>query len=254
MAFDLQTWLFVFLRVSAVLAVFPLFSMPNVPVALRAALGAVLAFLVAASLPAPVPAPPSFAGLVWVMTQEVLVGLLLGFVSRFVFYTLEFTGGIIAAEMGLSWGASISPIGNARSETPGLILFLLGAALFLTLNLHHWLLLAVQRSYSLLPVGTAGLSFDLFRDLTSRAGQLFVVGLLMAAPVVAVSFVINLVFAVIGRAVPQMNVLVESFSFRAVAGLAVFGFSLSLVAQHAANYLRRLPEDVLRVAQLLRAA
>lgn len=254
MPFALETWLFVFLRVSALLAAFPLFSMPNVPVLLRAALGALLAFLIAGQVPAAAAAPASFAGLVWLMIQEVGVGLLLGFLSRFLFYTLEFAGGIIAAEMGLSMGAALSPMSNTRSETPGMILFLLGAALFLTLNLHHWMLVAIQRSYALLPIGAAGLGPDLFRDVMTRAGQLFVVGILMAAPVMAVSFLVNLVFAVIGRAVPQMNVLVESFSFRAVAGLAVFGLTLHLVAQHAANYLRRLPEDLLRVAQLLHTA
>ena len=50
-----------------------------------------------------------------------------------------------------------------------------------------------------------------------------------------------------------MNVFIESFSFRVLAGLAVFGLSLNLMAQHVVNYLRRLPEDVLRVAQLLGA-
>ena len=76
----------------------------------------------------------------------------------------------------------------------------------------------------------------------------------MAAPVIAVTFLINLVFSVIGRAVPQMNVFAESFSARTLAGLAVFGLSLNLIAQHAVNYLRRLPEDLARVAQLLGGA
>jgi len=31
----------------------------------------------------------------------------------------------------------------------------------------------------------------------------------------------------------------------------VFGLSLSLMAQHVLNYLRRLPEDMLQLAQLL---
>jgi flagellar biosynthetic protein FliR len=73
----------------------------------------------------------------------------------------------------------------------------------------------------------------------------------MAAPMIAVAFLINLVFSVLGRAVPQMNIFLESFSFRILAGLLVFGLSLNLVAQHVVNYLHRLPEDVARVAQLL---
>jgi flagellar biosynthetic protein FliR len=140
---------------------------------------------------------------------------------------------------------------GARGEAPGLVLFFLGAMIFLTLDLHQWILLALQRSYQMLPIGGAHLRPPLFSDFVGRTSQLFVVGLLMAAPIIAVSFLINLVFSVIGRAVPQMNVFVESFSFRALAGLMVFGLTLNLMAQHITNYLRRLPEDFVRVAQLL---
>ncbi len=248
--FDLTNWMMVFVRVSALLAIFPIFSMTSVPVQMRLALGALVAFLVAPGLP-PFQAPDSFSSLIVLMMMEIGVGLLLGFVSRLLFYILEFTGNIIASEMGMNWGATFNPFSNSRSEAPGLILFYAGAMIFLTLDLHHWLLRALQRSYQMLPIGGAHLGPALFTDIVGRTGQLFVAGLLIAAPVIAVSFLVNLVFSVIGRAVPQMNIFVESFSFRTLAGLMVFGLTLNLMAQHMVNYLRRLPEDFVRVAQLL---
>ena len=48
-----------------------------------------------------------------------------------------------------------------------------------------------------------------------------------------------------------MNVFTESFAFRTMAGLVVFGMTLNLMAQHISNYLHQLPEDILRVALLL---
>jgi flagellar biosynthesis protein FliR len=48
-----------------------------------------------------------------------------------------------------------------------------------------------------------------------------------------------------------MNVFAESFAVRPLVGLSVFGLTLDLMAQHIMNYLRRLPEDMLRVAQAL---
>jgi hypothetical protein len=48
-----------------------------------------------------------------------------------------------------------------------------------------------------------------------------------------------------------MNVFHESFTIRTLAGLSVFGLTLQLMSQHIINYLRRLPEDMLSVAQLL---
>ena len=82
---------------------------------------------------------------------------------------------------------------------------------------------------------------------------IFVIALQLAAPLMAVSFIISLVFSVLGRAVPQMNVFSESFAVRPLVGLSVFGLTLDLMSEHIVNYLRRLPEDMLRVAQLLGA-
>jgi flagellar biosynthetic protein FliR len=249
--FDLTTWLMIFLRVTALLAIFPLFSMQNIPVQVRLALAASVSFLIAPGLPPLAAAPATVPGLVLLMVGEVAVGLLLGFVSRILFYMLEFAGNLIASEMGMNWGATFNPFSSTRSEAPGLILFYLGAMIFLTLDLHQWILRALQRSYQMLPIGGAHLGPALFTEIVARTSQLFLAGLLMAAPVIAVSFLINLVFSVIGRAVPQMNVFVESFSFRTLAGLMVFGLTLNLMAQHVVNYLRRLPEDFIRIAQLL---
>jgi flagellar biosynthetic protein FliR len=250
---DLNNWFLAFVRLSALLAVFPLFSMPNFPVRLRVALGALVAFLIAPVLPPLAVKPSSALGWIGLAATEAGVGLLLGFISRLLFYFLEFAGSLLATEMGFNAAASFDPISNTRSEAPGLILFYLGAVIFLSLDLHHWLLVALQQSYTVLPIGMARLREALFADVVNRVSQLFLIGLLMAAPVIAVTFLINLVFAVLGRAVPQMNIFAESFAFRILAGLGVFGLTLNMMGQHIVNYLRRLPEDLLRIAQLLRA-
>ena len=252
MSFDIAHWMFVFLRAGALLAIFPLFSVPNFPVQVRVALAGVLAFITVPFVP-PVLPPATLIGLILALAKEAGIGLLFGFVSRLVFYLLEFTGGLIAAEMGLNLAGTVNPFSAARSEAPGLILFYLGAIIFLTLDLHHWILVAFQKSYAILPVGEGRLGPGLFYDIVGRTSRIFLLGTIMAAPIIAVSFLINLVFSVLGRAVPQMNIFVESISFRVLAGLVVFGFTLNVAAQHISSYLRVLPEDLLRVAQLLRA-
>ena len=60
--------------------------------------------------------------------------------------------------------------------------------------------------------------------------------------------------SMLGRAVPQMNVFAESFPIRTLVGLTIFGTTSTFMAQHMLNYLRRLPEDTLRVMQLLGTA
>jgi flagellar biosynthesis protein FliR len=248
---DFHVWMLVFLRVSAFLLVLPFFSMANFPVMLRVALSALAALLLAPLLP---PFPLNnlgFFGLLGVMAQEVSIGLLLGFLSRMVFYAADLAGNVIASEMGLNLAAILNPVSGQSSQAPGTILFFLAAVVMFTLDLHHWVLMGFERTYGMLPIGGAHLSAALFEAVVKHTGRIFMVALQISAPVIAVSFVITLVFAVLSRVVPQMNVFSESFSFRIVGGLIVFGFTLQLTAQHVTNYLRRLPEDLLGIAQML---
>jgi len=131
------------------------------------------------------------------------------------------------------------------------ILYYLAAVLWLSLDMHHWMLVGFEKTYTYLPIGAAHLSQAVLSEMMARTSGIFVVALQMAAPLLAVSFIISLVFAVLGRAVPQMNVFAESFAVRPLVGLSVFGLTLDLMAQHIMNYLRQLPQDMLRIAQAM---
>lgn len=251
MELDFYNWMLVFLRIGAFLMVLPFFSVVNFPVTLRVALAALAALLLAPLLPPFSFNELNFVQLLGVMLQELSIGLLLGFVSRMVFYAVDLAGNIVATQMGFNLAAVLDPASNQSEQALGTVLFFLASMVMLTLDLHHWVLVGFERTYSVLPMGGAHLSGALFETLVSQTSGIFVVALQISAPVIAVAFVITLVFAVWGRAVPQMNVFAESFGIRIIGGLIVFGFTLQLTAQYVINYLNRLPDDLLAVAQML---
>jgi flagellar biosynthesis protein FliR len=185
--------------------------------------------------------------------MEVGIGLTLGFASRMIFFALDMAASIISTEIGLQLPPSMNPMSGAQTNSAGTILYYLAAMLWLNLDMHHWMLVGLQRTYSYLPLGGAHLSGALMTDMITRTSQTFLIALQLSAPIMAISFIISLVFSVLGRATPQMNVFHESFVFRILIGLSVFGLTMQLMSQHIVNYLRRLPEDVLHVAQLMGA-
>ena len=185
------------------------------------------------------------------MAREVSIGLLLGFMGRIVFYAVDIAGMIIASELGLSMGQLLDPSSHQSEQVPGLILSLLAVLTMLTLDLHHGLLLGFAKTFEVLPIGGGHLSPSLFELVVGRTAQIFSVALQISAPVMAVSFVITIFFAIMSRAVPQMNVFAESLGFRIAAGLIVFGFTLQISAQYVANHLRRIPDDLMYIGQLL---
>jgi flagellar biosynthetic protein FliR len=251
---EFSNWMLVFVRISAFLLVLPFFTMANFPVTMRVATGAVIALLLAPILPAYPLDKLDFISVLGVMAQEVSIGLLLGFVSRMIFYAVDIAGSIISTEMGLNLATIFDPLNQQSSQIAGTILVFLATVVMLTLNLHHWMLLGFQQAYTVLPIGDAHLNSALFENIVAQTSRVFMVALQISAPVIAVSFVITLIFAVLSRAVPEMNVFTEMYGFRIVGGLIVFGFTLQLSAQYVTNYLNRLPEDLMSVAQMIEGA
>jgi flagellar biosynthesis protein FliR len=185
------------------------------------------------------------------MAMEAGIGLLLGFVCRIFFFGLEAAGQLIASEMGLMLTPQFNPLTHSSITAPGLLLFWMSTMILLSLDLHHWMLAGFQASYQLAPVGRFVLGEALALDLVRSTGSVFRIALQLSAPVLAASFLVTVVFSLLSRAVPQMNTFAESFPVRTLCGLLVFGLSCTLMGQYAANHLRRIPEDLHRVANLL---
>jgi len=251
MDIDFYNWMLVFVRVGAFLLALPFFSAVNFPIMMRIALAALTALMISPQLPAFSVSHLDYFSLLGLMFREVSIGLILGFTSRIIFYAVDIAGLIISAELGLSMGQIFDPASRQAEQVPGLILSFLAILTMLTLDLHHGLLLGFAKTFEVLPIGGGHLSPSLFELVIGRTGQIFSVALQIAAPVMAVSFVITVFFAIMSRAVPQMNVFAESFGIRIAGGLIVFGFTLQITAQYVSNHLRRIPDDLMYLGQLL---
>jgi flagellar biosynthetic protein FliR len=250
---DFYNWLLVFIRLGAFLLALPFFSAVNFPATLRVALAALMAMLLAPQLPAFSIARLDLFSLVGLVAREISIGLLLGFIGRMVFFAADIAGTFVATELGLNMGQIFDPSSHQAEQVPSLILFFLATLTMLALDLHHGMLLGFARTFEVLPLGGGHLSSGLFEMFVSRTAAIFKIALQIAAPVMAVSFAITVFFAVMGRAVPQMNVFAESAGLKIAAGLVVFGFTLQIASQYVANQLHKMPDDLLFIGQLLNA-
>ncbi len=251
MNLDFYNWFLVFIRLGAFLLALPFFSAVTFPPTMRVALAGLTSLLLAPQLPAFPIAHLDFFSLVGLLAREVSIGLLLGFIGRLVFFSADLAGQIVATELGLNMGQIMDPTSAQSEQVPSLILFFLATLTMLSLDLHHGMLLGFARTFEVLPLGSGHLSPSLFEQMIPRISAIFMIALQMAAPVMAVSFAITVFFAVMGRAVPQMNVFAESFGLKIAAGLVVFGFTLQIASQYVSNQLHRLPDDLVFIGQVL---
>jgi flagellar biosynthetic protein FliR len=251
MTWDFLNWMLVFVRAGAFFSILPIFTMLNIPVQFRVMMAALLGVLIAPTLP-----PFPFAQLtlfdwVWLFAREMSYGVLLGFVTRMVFYASDFAGQLVANELGLNLASVFDPSSGQPSQAPAFIMFLLTCIMMMSLDMHHWLITGFQYTYALAPIGGQQLREGLFTLIVDHTARVFLIGLQIAGPLIAASFLVMLLIGFLGRLVPQMNVFAESFSVRLACGLAVLAFTLQISAQHILNCLRRLPEDMIRVAQAM---
>jgi len=251
MEVDFYNWFLVFVRLGSFLLALPFFSAVNFPATMRVGLAALAALLLSPQLPALDVSHLDLFGLFGLLAREIAIGLMFGFFTRMIFFAADIGGMVISNELGLNMGSIMDPSSRQSEQVPGLILSLLATITMLSLNLHHGLLLGFARSFDVLPLGGGHLSTTLFETMVGRTSQIFVIALQIAAPVMAISFCITVFFSVMSRAVPQMNVFAESFGIRLAGGLIVFGFTLQIAAQYIANYLQRLPDDLLGFAQII---
>ncbi|MFN8944938.1 MAG: flagellar biosynthetic protein FliR, partial [Pseudobdellovibrionaceae bacterium] len=138
-------------------------------------------------------------------------------------------GEIISVSTGLGSAQIFNPAMNMQGRVMEMFHSTLATLLFLTLNGHHYLIEALTQSFQLFPVIGTNFTFNHFQDLALIGEHVFVMGIKMSAPIMAAGLLSNLGMAIIGRAVPQVNVLVTSFSVTLIISLGLMVVTLPLL-------------------------
>ena len=154
--------------------------------------------------------------------------------------------------IGFSFASQVDPITNTQNAVISQLYSLFTVMIFLLTGGDAYMIEGMAASYRIIPINHIPSITGMTGSLVTELDQVFTAGLEIVAPVVIALLISDAAFGLVSRAVPQMNVFTESMSFRIVGGLIVFGFTLNLTAQHVVNYLNRLPDDLLRIAQLVR--
>lgn len=210
---DILTFLFIFVRIGIIFALIPFFSGEIVPRRVTA----IIAFFLALVMLPVVPKIGIDANNLNVLTLTVLlihdlmIGLCLGLAVSVIFAGVQLAGELIGFQMGFSMVNVIDPMTGVDAPITANLLYIVAFLLFLSLGGHHMLIKALVESFSVMPVKAALPQQAYLAAVISYAAQIFVIGIKVASPVIGVLLLINVVFAITARAVPQMNVFLMSF-------------------------------------------
>jgi flagellar biosynthesis protein FliR len=164
-------------------------------------------------------------GWIKVTAGETVIGLALGLLLQFSFEAVQFAGQICGVQTGFSIVTLLDP--QTEADSPSLMVFtrLMALAAFLQLNMHYWALRGLTASFSYLPPGGLGDMRWLSAGVVEAAGGLWLAGLQMAAPVLAVTVVVDVALGFIGKVAPQLPATLAGLPVKNVLGLGVMGIS-----------------------------
>ena len=143
----------------------------------------------------------------------------------------------------------LCPLLGSSDSTITTLLYYFTLIVFFAAGIHYDVLLAFTLSFEVLPIGSFFQKANPTLGFVRETATVWVLGTLMAAPFIAMNFLINISFAVLGKAVPKMNVFITSFSVRITCGLTLLISSLLLITSYVLDHSRRSAHVMLDLIQ-----
>jgi flagellar biosynthetic protein FliR len=232
---ELVAWisplLWPFLRTLALFTTAPVMSQRSVPMRVKVALAFLITVCAQASLPAMPVVPLDSPVTVMVVIQQVLIGVSLGFAARIVFAAIELAGELVGLQMGLNFAGFFDPASGGQGTAVGRFFGTTVAWLFVVINGHLLLIMALVQSFQAFPVGPEPFAFLRALQPQTWGAEIFKLGLWIALPMVTMLLFVNLVLGVISRVSQQMNIF--AIGFPITLGVGLVGVVLTLPMMQA---------------------
>jgi flagellar biosynthetic protein FliR len=138
-------------------------------------------------------------------------------------------GQIMSVSLGISSAQLFNPAMGESSTAFDQLYVTLASLFFLSVNGHHLLIAGLVDSFRIIGLQSTSINLLGFGDFGSTVQRIMVIGVKMSAPLMVTILFMNIAIAVIGRAVPQINILITSLPINILVGLLVTIISLPLL-------------------------
>lgn len=239
---DFFSWLaivfFPFVRILALLMVAPITGEKEVPH--RVKIG--LALLIALLLPLDQLTEPitffSATG-IFVIFQQIIIGIIIGFAMQFTFMTVRLAGELIGMQMGLGMATFFDPVGGPATPVLSRLINVIALLVFLHMDGHLWLIYGIAESFTIIPMTTTPLKINGYLSLIETSSLLFVNGIILALPLVTLLLIINMALGLLNRITPQLSIFVVGYPVTLLLGLIMLSFLMATLPNFVEFLIRQ---------------
>jgi len=224
-------------RMSGIVLSSPIFGRVNVPLVAKIGLLVSLSYLMFNIFPQTVAISYStLIGFALLCAGELLLGMALAYVTNVFFSLTAFTAGqLIDMQIGFGIVNVFDAQNNTQVPMTGNVLNIMLILLFFIVNGHLRLIEIVYLTIERMPVGTLIISPAIGLTVVEIFVRSFLLGVMMALPIVASGLTIEMGFGMLMRAVPQIHMFIVGIPLKKLVGLTLFSITLPVFGRFSAR-------------------
>lgn len=254
---QLSAWLAVLVfplaRVIALIASAPILGNRQIPARIKVALALIITLIIAPTLNIPTDLDPASAQGLFILIQQIIAGLIMGFAIRLIFTAVEMAGDLAGMQMGLGFASFYDPQNAAYTPVVAQFLGIIAALLFLSVNGHLYMLAALSDSFRSFPISASIPSANAFRTIAEWGGTIFSNALQFALPLIGALLISNLALGILTRSAPQLNIFAVGFPITLAVGFAALMLSIPYLAPLMEYFTHAALDTVSHIMQQLGA-
>jgi flagellar biosynthesis protein FliR len=218
---NIEVMLLVFVRMTGLFVITPLFGRRNIPVYLKVGFSFMMAIILVNVVPVNSPIYNSTWEYILIVTKEFVTGITIGYIAYLVFAAVYMAGQLIDMQIGFGMVNIFDPLSNIQIPVTANFYFIVSMLILIGIKGHHTIIKALFESYNTVPLGMAVFGQKLADDIIRIFASMFFIGFKIAAPVTAAILVTDVGLGVLSRTVPQLNVFVIGMPLKITIGIVV---------------------------------
>lgn len=240
MNIQIEKLILILIRITSFIALSPGFSFRGLPNTIKIAISFSLSIITYMVMP-DIELATSLLSFFLLAIKESLLGLGLGYISQLVYGIIEMAGQLIDFQVGFSMASVYDPVLGKNASNYGRLYYWLAIGVFFLLDLHHRLIEAIIKSFEHIPLGHVGFQGLTAFNIIRLFSRVFELALNLAAPIIIVVLVTDVVLGIISRTVPQINVLMLGMPVKSMISFIVTMLILSWLINSIGNNLGLMP-------------
>ncbi len=224
----IPTFLLVLFRVSAFFITINIFGGRNIPMRVRISLAVAISLVVYSVLPATAKLNFLSVSMFYLVIKQVLIGVAAGFVFNIVFEIFIVGGQLVAMQSGLGYATVVNPQSSPVTMISQ-IYWIAVLLIFFELNGHLMIIKMLANSFTVIPITQSANYSVHYESLIKFSSILFSGAVSIALPAIISLLIVNLTFAIMTRAAPQLNIFSIGFPITLIMGIFIVYLTFSNV-------------------------